>query len=85
MQAELFRSTTKAVRTSIRRENTSWKSSFVPQVASSKKWFLSVQTWIWNQVFCELNRLSRGGQVRLTMKSTGLYAGPNPTSCNHPA
>jgi len=28
----------------------------------------------WNQVFCELDRMSRGGQVRLTMKSPGHYA-----------
>jgi hypothetical protein len=38
----------------------------------------------WNQVFCELNRLSRGGQVRLTMKGSGLHAMPNRPSCNHP-
>ncbi len=28
----------------------------------------------WNQVFCELDRLSRAGQVRLTTKGSGLYA-----------
>jgi hypothetical protein len=28
----------------------------------------------WNQVFCELDRMSRTGQVRLTAKGPGLYA-----------
>jgi hypothetical protein len=28
----------------------------------------------WNQVFCELDRMSRGGRVRLTKKGPGLYA-----------
>jgi hypothetical protein len=28
----------------------------------------------WNQVFCELDRMSRSGQVRLTAKGPGLYA-----------
>lgn len=28
----------------------------------------------WNQVFCELDRLSRSGEVRLTMKGPGLYS-----------
>jgi hypothetical protein len=28
----------------------------------------------WNQVFCEIDRMSRGGQVRLTAKGPGLYA-----------
>ena len=28
----------------------------------------------WNQVFCELERMSRAGQVRLTMKGPDLYA-----------
>ncbi len=28
----------------------------------------------WNQVFCELDRMSRAGQVKLTMKGPGLYA-----------
>ncbi|MBH0203998.1 MAG: hypothetical protein HP496_17290 [Nitrospira sp.] len=28
----------------------------------------------WNQVFCELDRMNRGGQVQLTMKGPGLYA-----------
>ena len=28
----------------------------------------------WNQVFCELDRMNRTGQVRLTMKGPGLYA-----------
>ena len=26
----------------------------------------------WDQVFCELDRMSRTGQVRLTMKGPGL-------------
>lgn len=39
----------------------------------------------WNQVFCELNRLSRGGQVRLTIKGSSLSARLNPTSYNHSA
>ncbi len=36
----------------------------------------------WNQVFCELDRLSRAGQVRLTTKSPGLYAVSNTAACN---
>lgn len=36
----------------------------------------------WNQVFCELDRLSRVGQVRLTMKGLGLYAVSSPSACN---
>ena len=27
----------------------------------------------WNQVFCEIDRMSRTGQVRLTAKGRGLY------------
>jgi hypothetical protein len=27
----------------------------------------------WNQVFCELDRMSRSGQVRLGLKGPGLY------------
>lgn len=36
----------------------------------------------WNQVFCELDRMRRGGQVRLTMKGPGLYALSGTTACN---
>ncbi len=36
----------------------------------------------WNQVFCELDRLSREGQVQLTMKGPGLYAVSSTTGCN---
>lgn len=36
----------------------------------------------WNQVFCELDRLSRVGQVRLMMKGLGLYAVSSPSACN---
>ncbi|WP_413933273.1 hypothetical protein [Nitrospira sp. BLG_1] len=36
----------------------------------------------WNQVFCELDRLSRVGQVRLTMKGLGLYAVSSPSAYN---
>ena len=32
----------------------------------------------WNQVFCELDRLSRAGQVQLTAKSPGLYIVSSP-------
>lgn len=28
----------------------------------------------WNQVFCELDRMRRAGQVRITMKGPDLYA-----------
>jgi hypothetical protein len=39
----------------------------------------------WNQVFSEIDRMSRMGQLRLTAKSRGLY-GVSPTvSCNVPA
>ncbi len=36
----------------------------------------------WNQVFCELDRMSRGGQVRLMTKGPGLYAVSNPAASN---
>ncbi len=36
----------------------------------------------WNQVFCELDRMSRGGQVRLAMKGPGLYAVSSSAACN---
>ncbi|NGZ11436.1 MAG: hypothetical protein CV088_19040 [Nitrospira sp. LK70] len=36
----------------------------------------------WNQVFCELDRMRRGGQVRLTMKGPGLYALSGTTASN---
>jgi hypothetical protein len=28
----------------------------------------------WNQIFCELDRMSRTGQIRLTAKGLGVYA-----------
>jgi hypothetical protein len=36
----------------------------------------------WNQVFCELDRMSRAGQVQLTMKGPGLYAVSHLSACN---
>lgn len=36
----------------------------------------------WNQVFCELDRMSRSGQVRLTAKGPGLYAVTSTTPYN---
>ncbi len=39
----------------------------------------------WNQVFCELDRLSRAGQVRVTARGPGCYAVSNPTACHHSA
>jgi hypothetical protein len=36
----------------------------------------------WNQVFCELDRLSRAGQVQLTMKGPGLSAVSTTAGCN---
>ncbi len=36
----------------------------------------------WNQVFCELDRMNRAGQVRLTTKGPGLYALSNTTTSN---
>ena len=38
----------------------------------------------WNQVFCELDRMNRTGQVRLTMKGPGLYAVSHSISSNSP-
>jgi hypothetical protein len=38
----------------------------------------------WNQVFCELDRLNRAGQARLTMKGPGIYTVSRPTACNVP-
>ena len=36
----------------------------------------------WNQVFCEIDRMSRTGQVRLTAKSRGLYGVSRAGSCD---
>jgi hypothetical protein len=36
----------------------------------------------WNQVFCELDRMSRAGQVRLMTKGPGLYAVSSPAASN---
>jgi len=36
----------------------------------------------WNQVFCEIDRMSRTGQVRLTAKSPGRYGVSSPSSCD---
>lgn len=35
----------------------------------------------WNQVFIELDRMSRSGQVRLTAKGPGLYSITSATAC----
>jgi hypothetical protein len=37
---------------------------------------------IWNQVFGGLDRMNRGGQVRLTTNGPGLYAVSSTTACN---
>lgn len=36
----------------------------------------------WNQVFCEIDRMSRTGQVRLTPKGQGRYGVSRSTSCD---
>lgn len=36
----------------------------------------------WNQVFCEIDRMSRTGQVRLTPKGPGRYGVSRATSCD---
>jgi hypothetical protein len=36
----------------------------------------------WNQVFCELDRMSRAGQVRVTIKGPGLYVVSSATARN---
>lgn len=36
----------------------------------------------WNQVFCELDRLNRTGQVQLTMKGSGFYVVSSAAVCN---
>jgi hypothetical protein len=36
----------------------------------------------WNQVFCEIDRMSRTGQVRLTPKGPGRYGVPRTTTCD---
>ena len=43
------------------------------------------QSLTWNQVFSELDRLSRTGQIRLKMKAPGLYtiSLPKPTPPAH--
>lgn len=36
----------------------------------------------WNQVFCELDRLSRAGQVQITAKGPGIYTMSNLAASN---
>jgi hypothetical protein len=36
----------------------------------------------WNQIFCELDRMSRSGEVRLTAKGPGLYTVTSTTLYN---
>ena len=38
----------------------------------------------WNQVFCEIDRMSRTGQVKLMLKGRGLYEVSCSASCNVP-
>lgn len=38
----------------------------------------------WNQVFCELDRMNRAGQVRVTVKGPGLYTVSRLTGGNLP-
>ncbi|MDZ4855849.1 MAG: hypothetical protein SGJ26_13470 [Nitrospirota bacterium] len=38
----------------------------------------------WNQVFCEIDRMSRSGQVRLTAKGPWLYAVTSTTPYSGP-
>lgn len=58
----------------------SWRSSFVLQAVSWKKSSSNVLTW--NQVFCELDRQSRVGQVQPTAKGPGIYAMSNLAASN---
>ncbi len=39
----------------------------------------------WNQVFCEIDRMSRMGQVKLMLKGRGLYEVSCAAACNAPA
>mgnify|MGYP003342011500 CR=1 FL=1 len=39
----------------------------------------------WNQVFCEIDRMSRTGQVKLMLKGRGLYGVSYAATCNAPA
>ncbi len=84
MHPELFRSKTKGAHVNQKGENIMEVILRSPG-SQLEEVVLECPYLTWNQVFCELNRLSRGGQVRLTMKGPRLYAAPNPTSCNHPA
>jgi hypothetical protein len=36
----------------------------------------------WNQVFCEIDRMSRTGQVRLTPQGPGRYGVSRATACD---
>lgn len=39
----------------------------------------------WNQVFCEIDRMSRTGEIRLTPKGPCHYGVSRTTSCGAPA
>lgn len=77
MQTELLRSRTKGAHVNQKGENIMEVILRSPG-SQLEEVVLECPALTWNQVFCELSRLSRGGQVRLTMKGTGLYAVPNP-------
>jgi hypothetical protein len=49
---------------------------------SLEKVVLDCPDLTWNQVFCEIDRMSRTGQVRLTPKGLGRYGVSRTTSCD---
>jgi hypothetical protein len=63
----------------------SWKSSSVPPGSSLDEITLECPDLTWNQVFCEINRMSRTGQVKLILKGRGLYEVSCAASSNTPA
>jgi hypothetical protein len=71
---------TKALPFSLKEDPVSQVSDKIMQVVSRSPGCLLEEVVLecpdltWNQVFCELDRMSRRGQVRLTAKGPGLYA-----------
>lgn len=53
--------------------------------SSLEEIILECPSLTWNQVFSEIDRMSRTGQVRLTAKSRGLYGVSPAVACNVPA
>ena len=84
MHKEPHRSKTKGARIGQKGENTMEVIIRSPR-SRLEEVVLECPGLTWNQVFCELDRMSRAGQVQLTMKGPGLYEISGPTAGNSSA